>query len=193
MAEQPDESSSPCSSSDSCSHAEPRRGFLEKAAAIVLGGLVGLVPFAAGALCFLDPVLRSRGDKSGAGGFLRAANLSELPDDGSPQRFTLRSDVRDAWSLYRNRVIGSIYLRKIGSQVIAFNDTCTHLGCKVDFQASNKRFFCPCHQSSFDLDGKKQNPTPPRDLDVLDVKIEGEVVLVKYQNFRTATAEKKAI
>ncbi len=174
--------------------AEPRRGFLTKIAAVAIGGIAGLVPLAAGVLCFLDPVTRRRKSASGADGFLRAANLSELPTDGSPVRFTLRADVTDAWTIYRNRVLGSVYLRLMPTgQVIAFNDTSPHLGCKVDYQASDKRFFCPCHQSAFDLDGKKSNVTPPRNLDDLSTEVRDGAVWVKFQNFRTATPEKKPI
>lgn len=200
MADQPVESSSSspqpeaCPPTTACPHGEPRRGFLTQAAAIVFGGLAGLVPLASGLICFLDPIIRRSKSALGADGFQLAANLSQLPTDGTPQRFTLRADVKDAWTLYRDRVLGSVYLRLMpNGQVIAFNDTCTHLGCKVDYQAANKRFFCPCHQSAFDLDGKKQNKTPPRDMDDLEVSIRTGEVWVKYQNFRTATPEKKAV
>ena len=125
------------------SHGEmtARRGFLSLLA-IVAGGIAGLIPFAAGTFLFLDPILRKR--KGAAGGMLRAADLSELPVDGTPVRVTLRSDIVDAWTIYRDRVIGSVYVRLMpNGQVLAFNDTCTHLGCKVDYQPAEKRFFCP--------------------------------------------------
>ena len=200
MADQPVESSPSCESSSPCQHSvsnhqpAPRRGFLAQAGAIVIGGLAGLVPLASGLLFFLDPIIRRRKSAFGADGFQLAANLSQLPTDGTPQRFTLRADVTDAWTRYRDRVVGSVYLRLMpNGQVIAFNDTCTHLGCKVDYQTANKRFFCPCHQSAFDLDGKKQNKTPPRDMDDLEVSVRTGEVWVKYQNFRTATPEKQAV
>jgi quinol---cytochrome c reductase iron-sulfur subunit, bacillus type len=171
-----------------------RRSFLTQVTAILVGGLAGLIPLASSIVFFLDPIIRRRKSAGGTDGFLKAANVSELPADGTPERFVLKADIHDAWTLYRNRVLGSVYLRLMPTgQVIAFNDTCTHLGCKVDYQASNKRFFCPCHHSAFDLDGIRQNPTPPRDLDELKVEIRDGVVFVKYQNFRTATPEKKAL
>jgi menaquinol-cytochrome c reductase iron-sulfur subunit len=172
--------------------ATPRRGMLSLLA-VIAGGIAGLVPFASGALFFMDPVLRKK--SAAGGGLLRAADMSELPEDGTPIRVTLRSDVSDAWNVYRDRVIGSIYLRKMpNGQVLAFNDTCTHLGCKVDYQAAEKRFFCPCHQSAFELDGTRQNQTPPRDLDRLDeIEVRDGVIWVKYQNFRTATDKKEAV
>ncbi|MBC8114152.1 MAG: Rieske 2Fe-2S domain-containing protein [Candidatus Saccharimonas sp.] len=171
-----------------------RRGFLTQATAIIVGGLAGLIPLASGVVFFLDPILR-RGKSGGVSvGFLRAASVSDLPTNGTPERFVLRADIHDAWTLYRNRVLGSVYLRLMpNGQIIAFNDTCTHLGCKVDYQAANKRFFCPCHQSTFDVDGIKQNKTPPRDMDSLEVVIRAGEVYVKYQNFKTGNPQKKPI
>ena len=170
---------------------EPRRGFMASLVAVLAGGIAGLAPMAAGVAFFLDPILRKK--KGDAGGFLRAANLAELPVDGTPLQFTLRADIKDAWTMYRNRVLGSVYLRLINGQVLAFNDTCPHLGCKVNYQAANLRFFCPCHQSAFDLNGKKTNETPPRDMDDLEVEIRDGAVWVKYQNFRTTVAKKEVV
>lgn len=171
--------------------ATPRRGFISFLA-VLFGGLAGLLPAIAGTLFFMDPILRRRTGASE--GLLRAVNLSELPADGTPVRVTLRSDIVDAWTIYRDRVIGSVYLRLMpNGQVLAFNDTCTHLGCKVDYQAADQRFFCPCHQSAFKLDGERLNQTPPRDLDSLEAEIKDGEVWVKYQNFRTATPKKEAI
>jgi menaquinol-cytochrome c reductase iron-sulfur subunit len=173
------------------SEVAPRRGFISLLA-VLAGGIAGLIPVAAGTMFFMDPILRRR--REAGGGMLRAVNLSELPEDGTPLRVTLRSDIVDAWTIYRDRVIGSVYLRLMpNGQVLAFNDTCTHLGCKVDYQAADKQFFCPCHQSAFELDGKRKNLTPPRNLDSLEAEVKDGEVWVKYQNFQTATKEKKAI
>jgi len=35
----------------------------------------------------------------------------------------------------------------------AFNSTCPHLGCRVHWQAEQRRFFCPCHNGVFNADG----------------------------------------
>jgi menaquinol-cytochrome c reductase iron-sulfur subunit len=187
--------SSPEESPPCAAETPPRRSFLTGLAAIVAGSAAGLVPLVSGVLFFLDPITRkSKGAAGAADGMLRAANLVDLPADGTPVRFTLRSDITDAWTIYRDRVLGSVYLRLMpNGQVIAFNDTCPHLGCKVDYQGAQSRFFCPCHQSAFSLDGERQNLTPPRGLDVLDAEIRDGVVWVKYQNFRTATPEKKVV
>ncbi|MDB5341807.1 MAG: petC 1 [Schlesneria sp.] len=169
----------------------PRRGFISLLA-VLAGGIAGLVPVAAGTLFFMDPILRKR--KEAEVDLLRAGDISDLPADGTPVRVVLKSDIVDAWTVYRDRVIGSIYLRLMpNGQVLAFNDTCTHLGCKVDYQPAQKQFFCPCHQSAFELDGERKNLTPPRNMDSLEAEVKDGEVWVKYQNFQTATKDKKAI
>lgn len=45
------------------------------------------------------------------------------------------------------------YAVKNSGQVHVFAVNCSHLGCAVDFNASAKRFDCPCHGSRFNLDG----------------------------------------
>ena len=37
---------------------------------------------------------------------------------------------------------------------IGLSDTCPHLGCKVHWQSTERRFFCPCHNGAFDAQGK---------------------------------------
>jgi nitrite reductase/ring-hydroxylating ferredoxin subunit len=37
---------------------------------------------------------------------------------------------------------------------LALSTTCPHLGCRVHWEASNDRFFCPCHNGVFSPDGK---------------------------------------
>lgn len=36
---------------------------------------------------------------------------------------------------------------------IALSSTCPHLGCQVHWEARNDRFFCPCHNGTFDASG----------------------------------------
>jgi Rieske Fe-S protein len=36
---------------------------------------------------------------------------------------------------------------------LALSSTCPHLGCQVHWEATNDRFFCPCHNGAFDRNG----------------------------------------
>lgn len=43
---------------------------------------------------------------------------------------------------------------------IALSSTCPHLGCRVHWEGQNNRFFCPCHNGTFDPDGKATGGPP---------------------------------
>ena len=43
---------------------------------------------------------------------------------------------------------------------ISLSSVCPHLGCRVHWEAQNKRFFCPCHNGEFDADGKATGGPP---------------------------------
>lgn len=172
-----------------------RRGFLAGLAAIVTGGLITLAPVVSGGLFSIDPLRRQRTRFLGADadGFLPGPKFSDLPADGTPVRFTIKADIIDAWNLFKDRTLGTVWLRNVAGNVIAFNDICPHLGCKVGYQSSTKSFYCPCHASAFGLDGKKTNVTPPRDMDELKVKVQDGKIWVKYQDFKGGIHEQKAI
>ena len=181
---------------------QPRRGFV----GLVAGGIsvvLGLLPAGLGTAFFLDPILRKRdtaggatgesGDDPTAAGFIRLnLNFASLPADGAPVAAKVVADKVDAWNRFQNVEIGTIWVRRIGDeQVQVFNATCPHLSCAVDYRAGRNDFFCPCHTSSFALDGARTNQIPPRGMDQLDVKLDSATgaMWVKYQNFRAGTPE----
>ena len=172
--------------------AEPRRDFLTKAAALVCGGLATLTPLAAGLWAFLDPLSRK-----GAGAkFLPIAELSAIPDDGLPRQFAVISDRVDAWTGFAAEPIGAVYLRreKGAATVEALSATCPHAGCLVEMESTGKCFRCPCHNSTFTLDGGIVAPSPsPRAMDGLECRVakNGEVEVL-FQKFRAGIAEKVA-
>jgi Rieske Fe-S protein len=171
---------------------ESRRGFLVSAAAVVIGGIVALVPLAAGLLTLFDPLRR----KGGTGGFLRVTTLDALPSDGVPRRFAVLSDRTDAWNLFANEPIGAVYLRRTSAdKVEALNSICPHAGCFVDFNKSADCYKCPCHNSTFKLDGEIIQPSPsPRPMDSLAVELrdhgDTKEVWVRFENFYPGIAAK---
>ena len=185
------------SAADVGRHLGQRRRLVAAAISVVVGSIIGLTPVVAGLAFFLDPLLRKRARFKGgdAEGFLPVAKLIELPEDGTPLRFVLRADKIDAWNVFKDQTIGTVYLRKMpGDQIIAFNDTCPHLGCKVEYQQAQKSFLCPCHASAFELDGQPKNRIPPRALDALDVKTDANgQVWVKYQDFQCGHPKKEVV
>jgi menaquinol-cytochrome c reductase iron-sulfur subunit len=166
-----------------------RRDFLKKAWAGFLGTLLGLIPFAAGVAFFSDPLRR----KISASGLIRVTTLEALPNDDMPRKFPVLADRTDAWNKYRQVPIGAVYLqRSAEGKVKAFNVVCPHAGCFVDFLPERGIYLCPCHNSTFTLAGKVDNPASPapRGLDTLEVEITGNEVRVKFQNFQAGRADK---
>lgn len=167
-----------------------RRQFLTQASAVVIGGACCLVPAAAGLLVALDPLRR----KSEAGGAVFVAALNSLPENGEPRKFPVLATRVDAWNRTPNVPIGAVYLQRFaGDKVRALNVVCPHAGCFVDFRARENHFHCPCHNSSFAVDGKILDPKSPspRPLDELTVEIRnGSEVWVTFQNYRAGVHEK---
>ena len=157
---------------------------------MVISGIVTLVPALAGMMVLADPLRR----KAAAGEALKVTTLEALPNDGVPRKFPVLADKVDAWNKYRNVPVGAVYLRRTAdSTVEALNVVCPHAGCFVDFSKDGEKFVCPCHNSSFALDGKildAASPSP-RALDSLPVDIRGNgEIWVKFQNFEAGRPDK---
>jgi len=165
-----------------------RRSFFKEAAAVIIGALATLVPLISGIVVLFDPLRK----KSSGGDFVFVAPLSALPEDDLPRKFSVIAGHTDAWSRIPPAPIGAVYLRRDKQSVEALSVVCPHLGCFVDFNADTKSYLCPCHKSTFAINGKINDPRSPspRGMDRLKVEIrEGNEVWVKFQNFRTGEAQ----
>jgi menaquinol-cytochrome c reductase iron-sulfur subunit len=167
----------------------PRRNVLAAILASLIGAVAGLIPLGAGLLVFLDPILRARkpAAQEGQRPLRRVAATDVIPADGTPIQVPVIADLEDAWNLEPEQPVGAVYLRKVDDKVECFNAICPHAGCFVAYSAERKVFQCPCHTSSFELDGKRILPSPsPRDMDRLRVDeakvAEGEV-WVEFVNY----------
>src|SRR4051812_7607072 len=89
-----------------------RRNFLTEALSVVIGGIVGIIPAAAGLAMYLDPLRR----KSEAGNFVRVTTLDALPNDGVPRKFPVLASKTDAWTKTAQTPIGAVYVRRTGDQ-----------------------------------------------------------------------------
>ena len=143
-----------------------RRDFLVGVSAVAAGTLAMLAPIGAAVVSLLDPLRREKLSSE----MVLVARTSAIPEDGSPRKFTVTADRTDAWAAYDDSPVGAVYLRRSGDEVRALNVVCPHAGCFGGGAKDNSRFSCPCHLSSFDLDGAVDDPTSPspRDMDKLD-------------------------
>ncbi|HVH47218.1 MAG TPA: Rieske (2Fe-2S) protein [Labilithrix sp.] len=132
--------------------------------------------------------------KSGGGRWVRTVRLDQLREN-EPRRVAIVADRKDAWTLERNVELGSVWLVRSGDQVRALSSVCPHLGCSVNAVTSadgksGDGFACPCHTSAFDPVGKRKSGPSPRDLDVLETRVEDGHVVVDFRRFRIGIAEK---
>ena len=74
---------------------------------------------------------------------------------------------------------GQLYLACLADgSFLALSRTCTHLGCSVPWDEEKNQFVCPCHGSTFSLDGEVLTAPAPRPLDYYPVRIENGIVKV---------------
>jgi len=166
-----------------------RRDFFKKSLTLIIGGSAAAVPIVAGFMVTTDPLRR----KSGAGAAIKVTTLDALPNDGVPRKFPVLADRTDAWSKYLNVVVGAVYLRRTADdKITALNVLCPHAGCFVDYSPDKKNYLCPCHVSSFTIDGKIDSPSSPspRGLDELEVQVRNSEVWVVFQNFQAGRPDK---
>ena len=171
---------------------ENRRCFLGQAAAVAFGAAAIAAPVTVCAAAFLNPLRQ----KSQGGEFLRLASLDAVPADGTPVKTPVVADRVDAWNRFPAEAIGAVFLRRTDKGVEALQVICPHAGCSINYDVPAKKFFCPCHAASFDLNGARTDATSPspRNMDSLEVEIRHKTeIWVKFQAFGTGTVKKKAL
>lgn len=105
-----------------------------------------------------------------------AANSNELSDGLGN---TIAADAL-AEGKFVNGMIGgkpAIVFRQAG-KLTALSIVCTHLGCTVAYNPTERLFLCPCHGGEYDEDGTVLGGPPPSPLKHLQVKeFENKIIL----------------
>ncbi len=105
-----------------------------------------------------------------------AGDVDQL-SPGSPTEVTFRHTRVDGWKLTSEKTTAWL-VKGSDNNVVAFAPQCTHLGCAYHWDEANLNFLCPCHTSTFALDGKVLSGPAPRPLDRYRVKLDGSKVLI---------------
>jgi len=148
---------------------------------------IGALLAVPGASYVLDPVLRGSSKK---GRWIRVAELSSLSKE-HPVTAPVVGEQVDAWTKSPDVRLGTVWLRVVNDdKVVAYNAECPHLGCKIGFDQSKAKFGCPCHDSSFGLDGAVLGGPAPRGMDELETRVENGHVEVRYVRFRAQIKER---
>jgi Rieske Fe-S protein len=109
--------------------------------------------------------------------WLPGASLSGLANN-APTPIALRVVREDGYSQIIERRV--VFLVKTGeASVTALDPTCTHLGCRVSWDAEARELRCPCHGGTYDHLGQVKSGPPPAPLPKLATKIDGDKVFIQ--------------
>jgi quinol---cytochrome c reductase iron-sulfur subunit, bacillus type len=133
-----------------------------------IGGTLGVV--LGGSI--VSPSLARREER-----WLPGASLSGLAEN-APTPIALRIVREDGYSQIIERRV--VFLVKTGeSSVTALDPTCTHLGCRVSWDAEARELRCPCHGGVYDHLGQVKSGPTPAALPKLSTKIDGDKVFIQ--------------
>jgi Rieske Fe-S protein len=148
-----------------------RRRFFSRVITLIQTAIGGtLSVFLGGAI--VSPGLARRQET-----WLPAGSLGALPIN-EPTPVTIRVARQDGYTQVVER--RTVFLVKApDSTITALDSTCTHLGCRVGWDAVGQQLRCPCHGGTYDRTGEVTGGPPPRSLTTLATKIEGDSILVQ--------------
>ncbi len=133
---------------------------------------------------FLDLLTRFAGTL--LGGFVLYPVLRYLVPPRVPEAATRRALAAKedeiapgAFKIFAFGAQPAILIRDAAGDFRAFSAVCTHLGCTVQYRASDKLIWCACHNGLYDLEGRNVSGPPPRPLERFDVHIAGDDVVVE--------------
>jgi menaquinol-cytochrome c reductase iron-sulfur subunit len=103
--------------------------------------------------------------------WVETADLASLTA-GKPTEISFQRNRVDGWKIISEKATAWVVKQPDG-QVVAFTPNCTHLGCAYQWDDPTHTFVCPCHTSSFSIDGKVLGGPAPRPLDRYTVRVQG--------------------
>ncbi len=74
-----------------------------------------------------------------------------------------------------------VFIEKDGDAYRALSATCTHLGCRVNWDASSSTYKCPCHGGVYDRQGKVVSGPPPAPLTKVNVRLNPQTRAIEVE------------
>ncbi|HEX9615153.1 MAG TPA: Rieske (2Fe-2S) protein [Bacteroidota bacterium] len=71
-----------------------------------------------------------------------------------------------------------VLVRTTSGELRAFDATCTHLDCTVQYRQDMGVIWCACHNGKYDLNGRNIAGPPPRPLEAYRVVVQNDEVLI---------------
>jgi cytochrome b6-f complex iron-sulfur subunit len=142
-----------------------RKGLFQVAVFAVIVVLMGL-PYIGVALRYLFPARGSSGQSVS----YPLAGLQFANGVAGPVTYEFTKGEGD---------VAGVFIVNNGEQVLGLEQTCTHLGCPVAWNAQAGQFQCPCHGSVFSRTGQVIHGPAPIPLFKHRVELAGDTVIVK--------------
>ena len=117
-----------------------RRAWLRTAGAAAAAVVVGVG---------LDEVVKNRQESGGAGG---TATL--MPDNGTWRPVAAVTEIPSGHAMPVSTASLDAVIINEGGTISAVSGVCTHLGCRLQPDDTNRELNCPCHQTAFSWSGK---------------------------------------
>lgn len=143
---------------------------------VVIGGSVAAASAAVGVVAGRDLLAPSPSTAQPA-----EAQGELAPTSGTWQRVGTTADVADGAALAFNLGSVSGFVHQVDDRLEAVSGICTHQGCKLWLDVPEQRLRCPCHSTSFSLEGANvthQLPIAPAPLPKFQVRQTEDVIEV---------------
>lgn len=150
---------------------QPRRTFLAR---LVLGA-AGVIGAAIAGLAGAVATPRAR---AAVARWRPAASMFDLPPNG-PFVATIAERHADGWHETRKESV--VFIDKVGDDYVAMSATCTHLGCRVAWDAASTQYKCPCHGGVFNRQGEVVAGPPPEGLRRVPVRLNPETANIEVE------------
>ena len=86
----------------------------------------------------------------------------------------------DSSKMFKMGTKPGILIKTAEGELRAFDATCTHLQCTVQFKKDENLIWCACHNGKYDLHGKNISGPPPNPLSVFNITVQkGEIFVSK--------------
>ncbi len=108
--------------------------------------------------------------------WVEAGSLTQF-QPGTPEELVFRRNRVDGWKITSEKATAWV-VKMPDARVVAFAPQCPHLGCAYHWEQPSREFLCPCHASTFSIEGDVLSGPSPRPLDRYELRIEGEKLLL---------------
>ncbi len=162
--------------SDASGQRVSRRGFIE-AGVYAIGGAVTVllgIPL----LGYLGTSLLKRDAEE----WVPVCPLDSVPAD-RPAEF--RVEFRGQNSHLEFADVRGVFVIRKGSELLAFSNICTHMGCSVRWLDWRQQVLCPCHGGMYDRWGNLMGGPPAASLPRYPTRLDGNILYISNRGERS--------